>query len=400
MTVNPSRLHTKIKRVGAPPRLLVGTCASLAVAASLTSSPAHAAAAPAPLTAYVAVAEGQFASQANLLVSGSASNVESFFPDLSDRTRALAQRQQLLALAQKLDSVGVGISSTKVKLNDCIASAGSGGVDVSCTKSTQLSFGQQGLEMSVTEYVVSVKLGFSLDPTPRLRSVISSSAESSQLLPLDEFPTAGLTLSKVANPKSVRVAATTPATFTGLTTSAKLVAVSYALQYALNPNPAYIVYSNDCTNFVSQAMRAAGWTFTGNGSYSQMADSRYWNYYGGIYPSISYTPYAWRVADYLYDFATGESGRGLIIGQYGPASAKSNQTSLFPGDIVFYAIGNGGALEPKNHVAIITNRGDGIVKLSQHSTNHLNNEFSKWVDRAVAEAAETNEPVQFFFVRT
>jgi hypothetical protein len=36
-------------------------------------------------------------------------------------------------------------------------------------------------------------------------------------------------------------------------------AVRYALQYALNPNPAYIFYrGDDCTNFISQCLRAGG----------------------------------------------------------------------------------------------------------------------------------------------
>ena len=36
-------------------------------------------------------------------------------------------------------------------------------------------------------------------------------------------------------------------------------AVSYALQYALDPNSSYIYYQgDDCTNFISQCLRAGG----------------------------------------------------------------------------------------------------------------------------------------------
>ncbi len=36
-------------------------------------------------------------------------------------------------------------------------------------------------------------------------------------------------------------------------------AAAYALKYALTPNPAYVHYEgNDCTNFVSQSLRAGG----------------------------------------------------------------------------------------------------------------------------------------------
>lgn len=40
------------------------------------------------------------------------------------------------------------------------------------------------------------------------------------------------------------------------------VAKNYALQYALNPNANYVLFSNDCTSFISQIMRAGGWKDT------------------------------------------------------------------------------------------------------------------------------------------
>lgn len=39
-------------------------------------------------------------------------------------------------------------------------------------------------------------------------------------------------------------------------------AKNYAIKYAINNNPAYITFANDCTNFVSQILRAGGWKDT------------------------------------------------------------------------------------------------------------------------------------------
>ena len=39
-------------------------------------------------------------------------------------------------------------------------------------------------------------------------------------------------------------------------------ASNYALQWALARNPNYISFTNDCTNFVSQALRTGGWKDT------------------------------------------------------------------------------------------------------------------------------------------
>lgn len=39
-------------------------------------------------------------------------------------------------------------------------------------------------------------------------------------------------------------------------------ATNYALQWALSRNPNYVNFSNDCTNFASQALRTGGWKDT------------------------------------------------------------------------------------------------------------------------------------------
>lgn len=77
--------------------------------------------------------------------------------------------------------------------------------------------------------------------------------------------------------------------------------VDYANRYWDNYNTNYRTYSNDCTNFISQAMAAGGWTQV-NSSYNQ-DDSRRWNY-GRFSFTTSYT---WAGAHNWYFFATGST---------------------------------------------------------------------------------------------
>ncbi len=395
MIVNPSRLHTKIKRVGAPPRLLVGTCASLAVAASLTSSPVHAAAIPAPLTAYVAVAESQLDDQAKLLVSTSAPSSRPYFPDIKNRAQYMSQRDQLLALGRRLDTTGVAIATADVRLTNCAASLAVATVEVACQKATDIEFGPLAQGQSVSKYVVQVQLSFSLDLAPKLLLIKLLPGDDAQKLPTDELPSSTPSSNFVRKPNVGLQTITTPSTFVGLTSSQKLLAVSYALEYAKVYNYDYPSYPKDCANFVSQAMRAAGWSFVGDGSYLQMTNTNYWNFFTEVYPVPSYVPYSWRVANAQYEFAVGASHRGLPLTTQLSAGAIANQTQLFPGDLV-YITDDTGSIKTMNHVVIVTNRGSGIVKISSHNKDRLNMTFSDWVAAAEADSPST---VYYHFVR-
>jgi len=77
---------------------------------------------------------------------------------------------------------------------------------------------------------------------------------------------------------------------------------NYAETYALNPNPAYRYFDEDCTSFVSQCLYAGGLTETGKYWYG----SDYaWYYDWGYRPGYSHT---WSVANELYGFLD-KSGR-------------------------------------------------------------------------------------------
>ncbi|MFD7395085.1 amidase domain-containing protein [Streptomyces virginiae] len=83
---------------------------------------------------------------------------------------------------------------------------------------------------------------------------------------------------------------------------------NYADRYWRNHNGSYRTYSSDCTNFISQAMRAGGWGTT-SGSASSRADNRKW-FYGSFSWTTSYT---WAGAENWWWFASRHSGRTYML---------------------------------------------------------------------------------------
>ncbi|QXV63573.1 amidase domain-containing protein [Amycolatopsis sp. TNS106] len=103
-------------------------------------------------------------------------------------------------------------------------------------------------------------------------------------------------------------------------------ATRYALTFALNYNPAYERFGNDCTNFASQVMRAGGWPDVGSPGpdgpdkwfqYNRFSNSRTWTIaheflYFGYYYSKRLRGYAGEtplIADLVFaDWANGADG--------------------------------------------------------------------------------------------
>jgi hypothetical protein len=126
-------------------------------------------------------------------------------------------------------------------------------------------------------------------------------------------------------------------------------AVAYARRYAVTYNPQFISYTNDCTNFVSQAMLAGGWQMQGGSLDDRTSPESWW--YGLAKPpegefsdfinwirSIGknraqehdegYARYmaskTWASAEHFHRFLQ-QSGRARIVDDY---------MQLEPGDIV------------------------------------------------------------------
>jgi hypothetical protein len=80
-------------------------------------------------------------------------------------------------------------------------------------------------------------------------------------------------------------------------------AAQYADQYATSPNSgSYPVFSDDCTNFVSQAVHAGGYSFVGGSSstsdYRWWLHTDFWTWYGYSWSN------SWSVANDYNNFLT------------------------------------------------------------------------------------------------
>jgi hypothetical protein len=170
---------------------------------------------------------------------------------------------------------------------------------------------------------------------------------SRRRLPDNSNSRGGVVYASQASPFSdIRLAAT--ATYN---TSA---AVNYALTYVENSNPAYRTYSNDCTNFTSQALRAGGWPFDQTGG---RTEPNTW-YYGSFTWTTSYS---WAGAHNFNQFFS-QSGRGFYAQYF---------SQLIKGDIVQ---ADWGPTPDGNisHSMIVTDVVNGAALVTYHSEPTIN----------------------------
>lgn len=145
----------------------------------------------------------------------------------------------------------------------------------------------------------------------------------------------------------------------------------YANQWVDNTfqlrNPAYVYYGSDCTNFVSQALRAGGWRNTAIGS--QTSDL-YW-----YYVSPSQVSYTWRVADSLYRrFSNGYEG------WFGTSVTNPSALRARVGDIIFANWDADKGDKSVDHAMIVTGIStNGEPLVSYHSTDRENYPWSQFL---------------------
>jgi hypothetical protein len=138
--------------------------------------------------------------------------------------------------------------------------------------------------------------------------------------------------------------------------------VTYAIRHVHSPNPAYREFSNDCTNFVSQALYNNGWGMIWG---DRLANSS-WYYYGdpySFYPFSTYQSYTWAVA---HNFA-------LFNFSQGRASSYNNPSDSNWGDVLQVDFTGDGHID---HNTIVTKLDNGEVYLTYHTTNYLNRSLS------------------------
>ena len=147
--------------------------------------------------------------------------------------------------------------------------------------------------------------------------------------------------------------------------------VTYAKKWWNKRNPAYTSVNVDCTNFVSQAMYAGGWTEV-TGLYN--SDTAWWHN-GPDWPIPK--SYAWASATSFYNFARTHSAR---------VTRYSSVYDLRTGDLLQYDIGATG----KDHSMVVTSTATGGPYLTYHTTDTLNKPFS-----TIAVGLQSQTPVWY-----
>ncbi|MGV0627339.1 amidase domain-containing protein [Mycolicibacter minnesotensis] len=182
-------------------------------------------------------------------------------------------------------------------------------------------------------------------------------------------------------------------------------AVDYAEQWAEGFNPDYESLGGgalDCTNFVSQTMRAGGFGDVGNGIddwYHGDSDDWYYQHGRAAFPGNRWST-TWTLARENHNFVTQHSGRGEIVGVVPTPSKKTgldplapSRAGLLPGDLIYYKDADGQI----NHAAVYVGQSmiDGVLTdvIDQHSAG--NQKHDDWMPDS---SEYTHAPAQVEFV--
>ncbi len=115
-------------------------------------------------------------------------------------------------------------------------------------------------------------------------------------------------------------------------------AKNYADNYALSPNSGvYPVFSEDCTNFISQALFAGGYSMVGNYPGNSNVDNSFWyfNHYFNVWT------HSWSVAMDQITFQYTHSPGGSFGNMYNGNIGSSEYNDALIGDILAYDFGSG-----------------------------------------------------------
>lgn len=127
----------------------------------------------------------------------------------------------------------------------------------------------------------------------------------------------------------------------------------YADQFAVDPNPEYSVYPQDCTNFVSQCLKAGGKTEVGT-VFGRQDDE---NWFHG--PTDFLTSYTWAGCQNLFRHLNSYTNSTVVT-----------LADLQPGDLVFQDIHS--EPDPVEHAMIVVRRLPNDVTVNYHTPNTKN----------------------------
>lgn len=161
-------------------------------------------------------------------------------------------------------------------------------------------------------------------------------------------------------------------------------AIEYADKWADGNNPDYKTYPEDCTNFISQALREGGFQDRGDGWDDwRHGDRDDWYYKKDTHNYWNHESETWNNAAASHDYFTQHSGLGEIKGVTATPTATGldplapSKAGLIPGDLVYYK-DNAGKID---HVAVYAGQiraSDGTLMdvVDQHSGS--NNFHKSW----------------------
>ncbi|HVX70415.1 MAG TPA: amidase domain-containing protein [Mycobacteriales bacterium] len=152
-------------------------------------------------------------------------------------------------------------------------------------------------------------------------------------------------------------------------------AAAYADKWAKNANTGtYIAYSDDCTNFVSQALKAGGYKQVGSFSASGWPDTstaHWWVYLPSAPSPIQYNSNTWSVATELRNFLL-HTGKPPIkpVGSV-PGSTTRQLSGIKQGDLLWYDWNNTGVSHVTIQVGNGTDPDKGYVGnyIDEHTSN-------------------------------
>ncbi len=149
--------------------------------------------------------------------------------------------------------------------------------------------------------------------------------------------------------------------------------VQYIYYYALTPNPSYRNFEKsgtrggDCTNFVSQALKAGGWP-SEQGWYR--SPSNWWYDFSTVTAGQSWT---WINADYFFDFIYNR-----------PRARTINRVAdLIPGDVISVDFDNDSVIDHTMLVSTKSNSGE--IYLAYHTNNTLDKKFYDFYNQVALE---------------
>ena len=142
-------------------------------------------------------------------------------------------------------------------------------------------------------------------------------------------------------------------------------------------NTAYQYFSNDCANFVSQALRAGFKYQIGSPNYSSTDDRLWWDYtYPEYYPYVGLpqnsqsASVSFRLRNFLIN-----SGYGSLQATYlGPVNSPTAVGNVYPGDVFFYDWQNDGPIDHTN-MEVAVGRSTASYRTGALINSHTTNRY-------------------------